>query len=120
MVVNSIWLRKGLIQALPIILVQVFCWDWLLVNDLGYVLALKVLDGKLSWNETLHGYLDFVAANVKYKPGSWDAINSLSVESGKCQMKTEYTLFDVDPDTLKRTQRPDKITPFISNKIDSK
>ncbi len=80
--------------------------------------GMKVVDGKLYWNETLPGYLDLIAAHGKYKPGSWDGTNTLSIENGKIQLKTEYTLFDVNPDTLKRTQRSDKIPPFISKEVD--
>lgn len=78
------------------------------------IFGIKVEDGKLHWNETLPGYLDLVAAGGKYKPGSWDATNVMFLEKGKLHLRTMYTLFDVDPDTLTRTQRPDKIPPFVS------
>jgi hypothetical protein len=82
--------------------------------------GIKVVDSKLQWNETLPGYLDLIAAGGKYKPGSWDATNAMSVENGKLKFRTDYTLYDVDPDTLKRTQRTDKLSPFISTEIDQK
>jgi hypothetical protein len=82
--------------------------------------GIKVADGKLYWNETLPGYLDFVAAGGKYKPGSWDATNVYSIEDGRLVVKSEYTIFDVDPDTLKRTPRADKIPPFVSKEITDK
>jgi hypothetical protein len=82
--------------------------------------AIKVTDGKLTWNETLPGYLDLVAAEGKYKPGSWDATNLMYLENGKLHLKTEYTLYDVDQDSLKRTKRPDKLPPFISTEIEQR
>jgi hypothetical protein len=79
--------------------------------------GIKVADGKLYWNETLPGYLDLIAAGGKYKPGSWDATNSFFVVEGKLHAKAEYTVFEVDPDTLKRVPRKEKTATFLSKEI---
>lgn len=73
------------------------------------ITGMKVADGKLYWNETLPGYLDLVAAEGKYKPCSWDGKTTCSLVGGKSKIESEYTVFDVDPDTLKRTPRNEKI-----------
>ncbi len=81
------------------------------------VTGIKLADGKLTWDETLPGYLDLIAAGGKYKPGSWDGKYTLSLDQGKLQFRTEYTNFDVDPETLKRTPTKDKLPPFVSKEI---
>jgi hypothetical protein len=81
------------------------------------VTGVKVVDGKLTWNETLPGYLDLIAAGGKYKPGSWDGKYTFSLDGGKLQFQAEYTNFDVDPDTLKRTPTKDKLPAFVSKEI---
>jgi hypothetical protein len=79
--------------------------------------GMKVADGKLLWNETLPGYLDLIAAGGKYKPGSWDGKCTFSLAEGKLQVITEFTNFDVDPDTLNRTPSKEKLPPFVAREI---
>jgi hypothetical protein len=84
------------------------------------VTRVTVKDGKLSFNETLPGYLDLVASKGKYKPGSWDSKTTLSLAGGKLRMEYEVTNFDVDPDTLKRTPTKDKLPPFVAKEVEGK
>jgi hypothetical protein len=84
------------------------------------ITGMKVADGKLYWNETLPGYLDLIAAGGKYKPGSWDGKCTFSLVEGKLLIETEYTNFDVDPDTLKRTPSKEKLPPFTAREIELK
>ena len=82
------------------------------------VTGVKVADGKLTWNETLPGYLDLISSGGKYKPGSWDGKYTFSLEGGKLRFRAEYMNFDVDPDTLKRTPTKDKLPPFVSKEVE--
>ncbi len=83
--------------------------------------GIKMADGKLIWEETLPGYVDFYAANGKYKPGSWDSRSTYSVVEGKLQLDYQETKrYDVDPDTLKRTPTNDKFPVFVSKEAGSK
>ncbi|HJZ89264.1 MAG TPA: hypothetical protein VKE40_00230, partial [Gemmataceae bacterium] len=47
------------------------------------VTGVTVVDGKLSWTETLPGYGDFTAASGKYKPGTFDGKYTFSTVDGK-------------------------------------
>jgi hypothetical protein len=84
------------------------------------VTGVKVTAGKLSWNETLPGYLDLVASKGTYKPGSWDSKTTCSLVAGKLRIEYDITNFDVDPDTLKRTPTKDKLPTFVATEIDQK
>jgi hypothetical protein len=84
------------------------------------ITGMKVVEGRLHWSETLPGYLDFIAAGGKYKPGSWDGRCVFSLHEGKLQVETEYTNFDVDPDTLKRTPSKEKLPPFTAKEVELK
>jgi hypothetical protein len=84
------------------------------------VTGMKLADGKVSWNETLPGYLDLVAARGKYRPGSWDSKSTFSVAGGKLQVEYDVTDYDVDPDTLKRTPTKAKQPPSVAKEIEQK
>jgi hypothetical protein len=85
------------------------------------VTGMKVTGGKLTWNETLPGYADFIAPKGKYKPCSWDSTYTFSVVAGKLRADyEELKRYDVDPDTLKRTPTKDKLPPFVAKEIDQK
>ena len=81
------------------------------------VTGVKVEGGKLSWNETLPGYLDLVTTKGKYKPGSWDSTSTFSLAGGKLRVEYDVTNFDVNPDTLKRTPTKDKFPTFSAKEI---
>jgi hypothetical protein len=80
----------------------------------------KLADGTLTWAETQPGYGDYTAAGGKLKPGSYDATITLSAAGGKLRAQVDFTRFDVDPVTLKRTPEKDKVPPFVSMEIDQK
>jgi hypothetical protein len=83
------------------------------------VTGMKVVDGKLVWNESLPGYADLIAPKGKYKPCSWDGRNTFSVVEGKLRTEFEETKrYIVDPDTLKRTPTTDKLPPFVAKEIE--
>jgi len=84
------------------------------------VTGVKVADSKLTWNETLPGYLDLVAARGKYKPGSWDSKTTVSLVEGKLRIQYDITNFDVDPDTLQRTPLKEKVQTFVAKEIEQK
>jgi hypothetical protein len=84
------------------------------------VAGIKLADGKLTWNETLPGYVDLIATRGRYKPGSWDSKYTFSVVEGKLRTEYETKRFDVDPDTLKRTPSDDKIPLFVGKETDRK
>ncbi len=84
------------------------------------VMQVKVVDGKLSWNETQPGYGDFTAAKGKYKPGSFDGKYTFSIADGKLRTEYDYTRFDVDPDTLQRTPEKNKLPVFVATEIEQK
>jgi hypothetical protein len=85
------------------------------------VTGVKVANGNLTWNETLPGYFDLIATQGKYRAGSWDGRYTFLVVEGKLRTEYEETArYDVDPDTLKRTPRKDKIPVFIANETDQK
>jgi hypothetical protein len=91
-----------------------------LAAQLSVITQVKVVDGKLSWKETLPGYADFTAAEGKYKPGSMDGKYTFSIVDGKLRTEYEATRFDVDPDTLERTPEKNKLPLFVSKEIDQK
>ena len=84
------------------------------------VTAMKVTDGKLTWNETLPGYVDLISTKGGYRPGSWDSTYTLSAVDGK--LWTEYATkrYDVDPETLKRSPTNDKVPVFVSKEREQK
>jgi hypothetical protein len=82
------------------------------------VSGVKVADGKLTWNETLPGYVDLTASKGKFKPGSWDSKSTMSVEKGKLVTEYETKRYDVDPETLKRTPTKDQIPLFTAKERD--
>jgi hypothetical protein len=84
------------------------------------VTGVKVADGKLSWHETLPGYLDLVAPKGKYEPASWDSNNLFLLVQGKLRWESDFTIYDVDPDTFKRTPRKDKVQTFVAKEIEQK
>jgi hypothetical protein len=84
------------------------------------ITGVKVADDKLTWSETQPGYGDYTAAGGKLKPGSYDATITLSVAGGKLRSRVDFTRFDVDPVTLKRTPEKDKVGPFVSEEIERK
>ena len=84
------------------------------------VTGVKVADGKLSWNETVPGYVDVMAAKGTYKPASFDASYTFSVVEGKLRTVYDEVFFDVDPDTLKRTPTKEKIPPMVANELECK
>jgi hypothetical protein len=66
------------------------------------------------------GYVDLLAARGKYKPGSVDGKYTFSVVEGKLRTDYEATYFDVDPDTLKRKPRKEKLPHFVAREIEQK
>jgi len=82
--------------------------------------GVKVAGGKLSWKETLPGYGDFAAARNKYKPQTFVATYAFAVVDGKLRTEYDFTMFDVDPDTLKRTPAKEKWPVFVAKEIDQK
>jgi len=84
------------------------------------VTGMTVADAKLSWNETLPGYWDFIASKGKYKPGSWDGKYRFSLVGGKLRTEYEQTNFAVDPETLRRTRTRENPLLFVSEEIDQK
>ena len=82
------------------------------------VTGMQVSEGKLVWNETLPGYLDLIAAGGKYKPGSWDGKCTFSLIKRKLQFDSDITAFDVDPDTLHRTPRKERLPHFIATEVE--
>jgi hypothetical protein len=84
------------------------------------VTGVKVADGKLTWNETLPGYVDLMASKGKYKAGSFDSKYTFSVAEGKLLTEYETKRYDVDPETLKRTPTNDKLPLFVSKERDQK
>jgi hypothetical protein len=82
------------------------------------VTGVKVADGKLTWNETLPGYVDLMASKGKYVPGSWDSKYTFSVGKGKLVSEYETKRYDVDPDTLKRTPTKDQVPVFLAKERD--
>jgi hypothetical protein len=84
------------------------------------ITAARIVDGKLMLSETVPGYLDLLAPNGKYVPGSWDSKGTFSMVEGKLQAEWETTLFDVDPDTLKRTPRKENLPPSIFKELEQK
>ena len=53
-------------------------------------------------------YVDLVAAKGEAKPGTFEATGKLSIKDGKLQWEDTRVLFDVDPETFKRTPRRDQ------------
>jgi hypothetical protein len=84
------------------------------------ITAARIVDGKLMLTETVPGYLDLLGPKGKYVPGSWDSKGTFSMVEGKLQAEWETTLFDVDPDTLKRTPRKDKLPPSNFKELEQK
>jgi hypothetical protein len=84
------------------------------------VTGVKVVDGKLSWNETQPGYGDATAAEGKYKPESFDGKYTFSITDGKLRSEGDFTLFDVDPETLQRTPVKDKPPLLVAKEIEQK
>jgi hypothetical protein len=81
------------------------------------VTGMKVADGKLTWNLSRPGYSDAPAAGGGYKPVSVDETVTFWLEDGKLREETDIAYFDVDPDTLKRSQTPLRLPPVISKEI---
>jgi hypothetical protein len=84
------------------------------------VTGVKVVGGKLSWDETLPGYGDFTLARGKYKPGTFDGKYTFSTVDGKLRTEYELARFDVDPDTLKRTPEKNKLPVFVAKETERK
>jgi hypothetical protein len=84
------------------------------------ITAARTVEGKLLFSETVPGYLDLLGPNGKYVPGSWDSKGTFSMVEGKLQAVWETTLFDVDPDTLNRTPRKDKLPPSVFKELEQK
>jgi hypothetical protein len=84
------------------------------------VTGVKIVDGKLVWNETMPGYCDLVDNNGKYKAGSWDSKYTFSLVGGKLVSEYETKRYDVDADTLKRTPTNDKLPLFVAKEIEQK
>jgi hypothetical protein len=84
------------------------------------VTGMNVVDGKLTWKETLPGYLDLVTARGKYKPGSWDSINTFSLVDGRLRCEYDITNFNVDPDTLQRTPMKERPQLLVATESDGK
>jgi hypothetical protein len=82
------------------------------------VMGMIVSGGKLTWNETLPGYLDLIASGGKYKPGSWDSKNTVSLNKGKLRIEYDITNFDVDPETLKRTPMKENLPLFVATEVE--
>jgi hypothetical protein len=81
------------------------------------VTGVKVADGKLLWNETQPGYGDATAAEGKYKPASFDGKYTFSITDGKLRSESDFTIFDVDPETLKRTPVKSKPPLIVAKEI---
>jgi len=82
------------------------------------VTGVKVADGKLTWNETLPGYIDLMASKGTFVPGSFDSKYTFSVVKDKLVSEYETKRYDVDPDTLKRTPTKDQIPLFVAKERD--
>ncbi len=79
------------------------------------ITSVKIADGQLQWQQSVPGYMDFMVNGGKYKPGSFDDIYTLSIVNGKLQAEDNFTEFDVNPDTLKRTRsknQPPRLTAY--------
>jgi hypothetical protein len=81
---------------------------------------MKVADGKLSYKETLPGYLDMIASKGKYKPGSGDAKTTFKLVAGKLWIEYEATSYDVDPERLERRAAKEKTRTFLSKEVEQK
>jgi hypothetical protein len=84
------------------------------------VTSARIVDGKLMLSETVPGYLDLLGPKGKYVPGSWDSKGTISMVEGKLQSEWETTVFEVDPDTLKRTPRKENLPPSIFKELEQK
>jgi hypothetical protein len=82
--------------------------------------GVKVVDGKLIWNETMPGYMDLIDTNGKFKSGSFDSKFTIGIVSGKLVTEYETKRYDVDPDTLKRTPTNDKVPLFVAKEVEQK
>jgi hypothetical protein len=89
-------------------------------GTVSLVTGMKVVNGKLTWNETLPGYADIASAKGKYKPGSWSVKVTMSLVGGKLRIEGEQTNYDVDPVTLQRTPTKEKLPLFVTQEVDRK
>ena len=87
-------------------------------GTINLITGVRVADDKVMWAEMQPGYGDYTAAGGKLKPGSYDATITLSVVGGKLRSRVDFTRFDVDPETLKRTPEKDKVPPFVSEEVE--
>jgi hypothetical protein len=81
------------------------------------VTGMRLSDGKLAMTAMRPGYSDAPAAGGKYKPISSDVKATLWLEDGKLRAEEEFTYFDVDPDTLKRSPSPQKPVTLVSKEL---
>ncbi len=79
---------------------------------------IKVADGKLILSESTPDYVDFISTNGTFKPGGLDTVSRYSLYNGKLRLEQDMTLYDVDPETLKRTLAKDKLPTDVFNESD--
>jgi hypothetical protein len=84
------------------------------------VTGVRLTDGRLSWRETVPGYMDIIAAGGKYKPYSTEGESVMTVVSGRLRLAVEVKLYDVDPDTLARTAMKDKPIQYLAEQPEKK
>lgn len=69
---------------------------------------------KLSWKEDQMLYRDHPAENGGFRPMSFDAENSLYIESGKLRFKYIGLSFDIDGDTFQKRAAKPAFPDFIA------
>jgi hypothetical protein len=81
---------------------------------------MSIQDGQLVVKDFGILYYDYLIADGKFKPGTFEGTTRYSVEKGKLQSRWEGVTFDVDPETLQRTPSKDKLPPMIAKEIERK
>jgi hypothetical protein len=84
------------------------------------VTGMRVTDGKLGWLESVPGYLDMAAPGGKFQPGSTDETSTFSIVRGRLRLAGTSVVYDVDPETLKRTPKKEKPIVFVAEEADNK
>ena len=86
------------------------------------VTGIRISDGKLGWNETVPGYIPIwrLPGRPVQAGEATDEKETFSVIDGRLRFESIITVFEVDPETLKRTPKKEKPIEFLAEEPEKK
>jgi hypothetical protein len=83
-----------------------------------FLTRVSIADGVMIVQDTQSGYSDFISSEGGFRPVASDGQYRYASEGGKLVLSYQQAIFDVDPETLKRTRSKEKFPLQVSREME--